>query len=53
VATIRLCLNDDMMYHIMDEESPMVVWAKRENRYMSKSLLNKLYPKKKLSSLKM
>jgi hypothetical protein len=53
VATIRLCLNDDMMYLIMDEESPMVVWAKLENQYMSKSLSNKLYPKKKLSSLKM
>ena len=25
VATIRFCLNDDMMYHIMDEESSMVV----------------------------
>jgi hypothetical protein len=21
VATIRICLDDDMMYHIMDEES--------------------------------
>ncbi|KAJ6947827.1 hypothetical protein NC651_002248 [Populus alba x Populus x berolinensis] len=21
VATIRICLDDDMMYHVMDEES--------------------------------
>jgi hypothetical protein len=25
VATIRLCLGDDVMYHIMDEESPTTV----------------------------
>jgi hypothetical protein len=25
VATIQLCLGDDMMYHVMDEESPTVV----------------------------
>ena len=25
VATIQLCLGDDMMYHVMDEESPVAV----------------------------
>jgi hypothetical protein len=25
VATILLCLGDDMMYHVMDEESPAAV----------------------------
>lgn len=28
VTTFRLCLDDDVMYHIMDEESPTVVWEK-------------------------
>jgi hypothetical protein len=28
VATIRLCLGDDVMYHVMDEESPAAVWLK-------------------------
>ena len=31
VATIRLCLRDDVMYHVMDEESPTAVWLKLES----------------------
>jgi hypothetical protein len=53
VATIRLCLGDDVMYHVMEEESPMAVWFKLESRYMSKSLTNKLYLKQLLCGLKM
>ena len=53
MATIRLCLADDVMYHVMDEESPAEVWLKLESRYMSKSLTNKLYLKQKLYGLKM
>ena len=45
VATSQLCLGDDVMYHIMDEESPAAVWFKLESRYMSKLLTNKLYLK--------
>ena len=46
VATrIKLCLADDVMYHVMDEESPTTIWLKLENQYMSKSLTNKLYLK--------
>ena len=37
VATILFCLIDDVMYHVMDEESPAAVWLKLESRYMSKS----------------
>ena len=44
-ATIRLCLVDDVMYHVMDEESPVAIWLKLESRYMLKSLMNKLYLK--------
>ena len=53
VAIIWLCLGDDVMYHVMDEESPAVVWLKLESRYMSKSLMNKLYLKQRLYGLKM
>ena len=51
--TIRLYLDDDVMYHVMDEESPTTIWLKLESRYMSKSLTNKLYLKQKLYGLKM
>ena len=53
VAVIRLCLADDVMYHVMDDESPAGIWLKLESRYMSKSLSNKLYLKQKLYGLKM
>ncbi|KAL6314158.1 hypothetical protein AAG906_011900 [Vitis piasezkii] len=52
-ATIRLCLANDVMYHVTDEESPAAIWLKLESRYMSKSLTNKLYLKQKLYGLKM
>ena len=41
------------MYHVMDEESPTAIWLKLESRYMSKSLTNKLFLKKKLYVLNM
>ena len=53
VATIRLCLGDHVMYHIMDKESPVAIWFKLESQYMSKSLTNKLYLKQWLCGLKM
>ena len=53
VVTIWLCLGDDVMYHVMDEESSTVVWLKLKSRYMSKSLMNKLYLKQRLYGLKM
>lgn len=52
VATIRFFLNDDVTYHVMDKESPVVVWTKLESRYMSRLLSNKLYLKQKLFGLK-
>jgi hypothetical protein len=53
VATIRLCLGDDVMYHVMDKESSAAVWLKLESRYMLKSLTNKLYLKQRLYGFKM
>jgi hypothetical protein len=53
VATIQLCLGDDVMSHVMDEESLAIVWLKLESLYMPKSLTNKLYLKQRLYGLKM
>ena len=48
-----MCLADEVMYRIKDEESSTVIWLKLESRYMLKSLTNKLLLKKKLYGLKM
>ena len=46
-ATIRLCLADQVMYHVMDEDTPKGIWDKLANRYMFKSATNMLYLKQK------
>ena len=46
-------MDDEEMYHVMDEESSAAIWLKLESWYMSKSLTNKLLIKKKLYGLKM
>ena len=53
VSTIRLCLTDDVLYQVMEKESPDGIWVKLKSRYMSKSLMNKLFLKQKLYELKM
>ena len=54
MLTIRMCLANEVMYHVMDEESPIAIWLKLESQYMSKtSLTNKLLLKNKLYGLKM
>ena len=47
-----MCLVDEVMYHVMDEESSTTIWLKLECWYMSKSLTNKLLLEKKLYGLK-
>ncbi|KAJ6957388.1 hypothetical protein NC653_039358 [Populus alba x Populus x berolinensis] len=42
---IRLYQDDDVMYHVMDEESASTIWIKLESQCMSRSLSNKLYLK--------
>ena len=34
VAVIRLCLADNVMYHVMDDESPAGIWLKLESIYV-------------------
>ena len=52
-ATMRLCLADQIMYHVMDESSPKKIWDKLAKKFMSKTLTRKLYLKQKLYGLKM
>jgi len=50
-STIQLCLADDMMYNMIDEETVTRLWL--ETLYKMKSLSNKLYLKKHLYGLRM
>ena len=52
-GTIRLCMAEEIMYQVMDIKSPREEWQKFESQYMSKSLMNKLYLKKRLYGLTM
>src|SRR5436190_15575856 len=52
-ATIVLCLSDEVLYNVMNEESAAGLWSRLESLYMTKSLSNKLYAKKKLYCLQM
>ena len=52
-SIIRMCLADEVMYHVMNEESPTQILLKLVSLYMSMSLTNKLLLKKKLYGLKM
>ena len=52
-STIQLCLADEIIYNVMDEETATGLWLRLETLYMTKSLSNKLYLKKKLYGLRM
>jgi len=52
-STIQLCLTDEVMHNVMDEETVTGLWSKLETLYMTKSLSNKLYLKNQLYRLRM
>lgn len=52
-STIMLCLADDVITEIADEETAAGLWVKLESLYMTKSLTNKLLLKQRLFSLRM
>ncbi|KAL0431218.1 UNVERIFIED_CONTAM: Retrovirus-related Pol polyprotein from transposon TNT 1-94 [Sesamum radiatum] len=52
-GTIRLCLVDVIMYHVMNLKSPGEVCKKLEIQFMSKSIKNKMFLKQRLYGLKM
>ncbi|TXG63127.1 hypothetical protein EZV62_010121 [Acer yangbiense] len=47
-GTIRLCLAKDQKYFVMKETIASSLWKKLEDKYMTKSIENRLYLKKKL-----
>ncbi|KAL4304503.1 hypothetical protein GQ457_10G014750 [Hibiscus cannabinus] len=51
-GTIRLCLVDEVVYHVMNLTSPAEIWKKLESRFMSKTVTTKLYLKQRLYGLK-
>ena len=40
---IHLYLTDEVIIHVFDETSPMMLWSKLEELYMAKSLTNTLF----------
>lgn len=52
-STIMLCLADDIITEIAEEETASGLWLKLESLYMTKSLTNKLLLKQRLFSLRM
>jgi len=51
--TIILCLSDEILYNVMNEETTAGLWCRLDSLYMTKSLSNKLFMKKQLYSLQM
>ena len=45
-ATIILCLSDEVLYNVMNEETTADLWCRLESLYMTKSLSNMLFMKK-------
>src|SRR3954470_23814716 len=52
-ATIILCLSDEVLYNVMNEDTAAGMWSRLESLYKTKSLSNKLYMKKQLYCLRM
>jgi hypothetical protein len=52
-STIRLCLADSVLLNVSGESTAKELWDKLGNLYQSKSLVNKLFLRKKLYHLRM
>ncbi|KAJ4706252.1 Retrovirus-related Pol polyprotein from transposon TNT 1-94 [Melia azedarach] len=52
-STIMLCLADDIITEVAEEETTQGLWVKLEGLYMTKFLTNKLLLKQRLFSLRM
>jgi hypothetical protein len=51
LSTIRLCLEDEVLFNIVGEETTTGLWNRLESIYMTKSLMNKIFLKRQLYSL--
>jgi hypothetical protein len=52
-STIRLCLSDSVLLNVLEEATAKDLWEKLGKLYQSKSLVNKLFLRKKLYNLRM
>ncbi|KAG6437869.1 hypothetical protein SASPL_102799 [Salvia splendens] len=52
-STIMLCLSDDVIIEVVDQETAAALWTKLESLYRKKSLTNKLLLKQRLFRLSM
>jgi hypothetical protein len=52
-STIRLCLSDSVLLNVSEEATNKDLWDKLGNLYQSKSLVNKLFLRKKFYNLRM
>jgi hypothetical protein len=52
-STIRLCLSDSVLLNVSKEATTKDLWEKLGKLYQSKSLVNKLFLRKKLYNLRM
>jgi hypothetical protein len=52
-SNIRLCLVDSVLLNVSGEYTAKEIWDKLGNLYQSKSLVNKLFLRKKLYHLRM
>jgi hypothetical protein len=52
-STIRLCLSDSILLNVSEEATTKDLWDKLGKLYQSKSLVNKIFLRKKLYNLRM
>ena len=52
-STIRLCVSDSVLLNVSGEATAKALWDKLGTLYQSKSLVNKLFLRKKLYNLRM
>ena len=52
-TTIMLCLVDDVIIVVSEEDKTAGLWLKLESLYMTKSLTNKLFLKQRLFTMRM
>jgi hypothetical protein len=52
-SVIQLCLNNEVLREVVEEDTTTNLWLKLESLYMTKSLTNRLYLKKRLATLHM
>ena len=50
-SVILLCLGNEVLHEVVEEDMAAKLWLRLESLYMTKSLTNRLYLKKRLYTL--